>query len=535
MPPHRARMSLHPLPADAIEEVRVAADCTALGFALHDLRAAVSSPETDPDHADITADLRGGLNGLQMAIKDFPEAPFFGAGGLLSYIISASQPESSIEVPLLIPPEEPREYPGITKGSPVAITAEVELSRKSIETILARMFLCALPQLRRGCGRLSCATLLGCPSHGALDTAAEKLKCFLGYFCQKRSESKAHSSGTVRFVRAAMRSSRVGPFWEAADTRPIADCSFVWGTEMQESRGSAIVDFANEQFGYGIIPSATQEEMIMCARPEALVGCAIATVMADHEAVLIARARHIVHCSKPSGSSPFRYLGLCAEETQTESILIGVDAFKALLDLQLEVNPATQIRDIRKVVVGFAAAAYMASEEDVTLITGAWGCGAFGCDQAVKFMQQLLAATVTGVRLQYTVYGVVSNDQYTGERRSLQDLYEHLRANNCTLDDLWQLLLQMQFIASEANDFQPQDHPKRTMMCTRTARRWRATREELQQLDGKDADIDAKWEEEHSRTSQPCGGGCGFGLPLSHPTGICGICSSMFMSTGRQH
>ena len=123
--------------------------------------------------------------------------------------------------------------------------------------------------------------------------------------------------------------------------QPLADCSFEWGFEMQESRDAAVVDFANEQFGYGLIPSCTQEEMLMCARPEALAGCAIAPVMQAQEVVLVVGARHMVHCTKPSSAEKFRYTGLC-EEDQDPAIMIGVDAFKALLEQQLQLYESTE-------------------------------------------------------------------------------------------------------------------------------------------------------------------------------------------------
>merc|ERR1712194_527469 len=106
------------------------------------------------------------------------------------------------------------------------------------------------------------------------------------------------------------------------------DLEFQWGREMQEERCDAVVDFANEHFGYGIIPSATQEEMLMCAMPEALVGCILSVSMDTHEAILVTGARHVVHCTKPTGIAPFRYLGRCSKEAETSSMIIGVDASK---------------------------------------------------------------------------------------------------------------------------------------------------------------------------------------------------------------
>ena len=335
------------LPMELIQQTQSATDCNQLGAALHTLRAATAAPGAHPGQSDLCADLKSGLPGLHSALSEFPE-PFFGADGLLSYIVAACQPDVDIELPLLVMRPEADWEPSSVNSS-VVITAVASLSRRDVQTILARMFLCALPELVSTGGRLSCATLLGCPMHGAISTAAEKLKCFLGYFCAMRA-APDYWGAEIRFVRARSAAAKC---WSAAMAeQPLADCSFEWGFEMQESRDAAVTDFANEQFGYGLIPSCTQEEMLMCARPEALAGCAIAPVMQAQEVVLVVGARHMVHCTKPSSAEKFRYTGLC-EEDQDPAIMIGVDAFKALLELPVEAKTETQIRDINKLIVGF--------------------------------------------------------------------------------------------------------------------------------------------------------------------------------------
>ncbi len=67
------------------------------------------------------------------------------------------------------------------------------------------------------------------------------------------------------------------------------------------------------------------------------------------------------------------------------------------------------------------------------MATGNWGCGAFGNDHVLKFLQQWLAASDAGVaRLCYHTYG---------DRRSdgLGALTQRLRA--CTVGDVWAAVL----------------------------------------------------------------------------------------------
>eukprot|EP00658_Telonema_sp_P-2_P045487 TRINITY_DN33454_c0_g1_i1.p1 TRINITY_DN33454_c0_g1~~TRINITY_DN33454_c0_g1_i1.p1 ORF type:complete len:103 (-),score=23.45 TRINITY_DN33454_c0_g1_i1:72-380(-) len=39
------------------------------------------------------------------------------------------------------------------------------------------------------------------------------------------------------------------------------------------------------------------------------------------------------------------------------------------------------------------------------VVTGGWGCGMFGCNQGLKFLQQTIVASLCGVRLVYTTFG----------------------------------------------------------------------------------------------------------------------------------
>ena len=65
-------------------------------------------------------------------------------------------------------------------------------------------------------------------------------------------------------------------------------------------------------------------------------------------------------------------------------------------------------RDIHKAYVGFNIIK-LDSEQNIekTIATGNWGCGAFGGNHILKFLQQWLAATLAGIqRLDYYTFGV---------------------------------------------------------------------------------------------------------------------------------
>lgn len=530
------------LPADAVAAVCSATNCGQLGAALDLLRTVAEGGNAGG--AEMTADLRNsGLPGLEQALD--PEAgaalgsagscgktAFFGSGGLLEYIVAAARPAASVVLPMLVP--KPATTQPRPLGGPVVVTAEIALSRADCEMLLARAFLCALRPLGNGCGTVSCATLLACPASAAINTAAEKLRCLLGYF-ESRRECNSHTTpGTVRFVRTSVQPGVLfqtgGQWWSTVSSQPLADMEVVWGQEMQELRAAAVVDFANEQFGYGIIPSCTQEEMLMMARPEALVGCALSPVMAADEAIIAAGAQQFVHCRKPDGKAAFIYRGRCEKEDTQPALLIGVDASKALLDLDYELSTPTLRRDVEKLLAGFEGATHLLppdipdpaqtrASSRREIVTGAWGCGAFGCDPGVKLLQQLLAASIAGVGLRYCAYGVANAEEYARDHAGPEELYGHLRGAGCTVGDLWELLLELQADRNDGVDMDGQ-------FCMRRARRWRLDEASCQVLDARDRQADAERASIHASTSQPCRGGCGFALPLDHATGFCGICAN---------
>ena len=63
-------------------------------------------------------------------------------------------------------------------------------------------------------------------------------------------------------------------------------------------------------------------------------------------------------------------------------------------------------RDIHKAYVGFNLINYEKQNEEKTIATGNWGCGAFGGNHELKFLEQWIAASLSGVkRLDYYTFG----------------------------------------------------------------------------------------------------------------------------------
>jgi poly(ADP-ribose) glycohydrolase len=72
------------------------------------------------------------------------------------------------------------------------------------------------------------------------------------------------------------------------------------------------------------------------------------------------------------------------------------------------------------------------------IVTGNWGCGAFGGDLILKFLQQVCAVMILGdhfKRLDYSVYG---NENLA---LKLKNILEILEKNKKTVADIYQMMI----------------------------------------------------------------------------------------------
>ena len=164
------------------------------------------------------------------------------------------------------------------------------------------------------------------------------------------------------------------------------------------------IDFANKYIGGGVLNGGcVQEEILFAVDPEAIVSLFFMEVMNDGDAIGI---YNIIQYSKYKGYGfHFTYEG-CSIDNKTPIIkhrIIAIDAIysrmqKSKNDLKKEIN-----RDIHKAFVGFS----FANDEPLpkTIATGNWGCGAFNGNHELKFIQQLIAASLVKLdRLDYYTF-----------------------------------------------------------------------------------------------------------------------------------
>ena len=83
--------------------------------------------------------------------------------------------------------------------------------------------------------------------------------------------------------------------------------------------------------------------------------------------------------------------------------------------------------------------------ENPGISTGSWGCGAFGCDRAHKFLQQLICAKSNHVKLFFSTFGKADY------QNSLNLLFRSVIQFKPKVSDLWNLIIQ--FKGNKDDDF----------------------------------------------------------------------------------
>ena len=167
---------------------------------------------------------------------------------------------------------------------------------------------------------------------------------------------------------------------------------------MEECKYDSIIDFANKYIHIGeIIPSVTQEELLFSLYPECFISLIFAKVLGDLDAFVIT---NVIRCCEYSG---YRYTFECTGEysqwkTQTPRNIVAIDAVH-LLSKESGEAITYLVRDINKAYVGFKPT----ENNEGAIITGLWGCGIFNHYHSLKFIQQVIAASMHKRKLIFSV------------------------------------------------------------------------------------------------------------------------------------
>jgi poly(ADP-ribose) glycohydrolase len=234
--------------------------------------------------------------------------------------------------------------------------------------------------------------------------------CFLNYF--KRLGQFGVEDEMVVFERRRFVKNSAPWNWGASAARLCA-VEMVDKGSIEDCAAATHVDFANRFVGGGALENDfMMEEILFVIRPELIVAMALCSFMHDEESVAISGAkRHSLHSGY---AHSFAFEGDYSKEKNVPTV-VAIDALQGMAKIQWKGElfnscvvvfdknnvlfvEGLMLRDVNKARIGFEGAR--------TLATGNWGCGAFGNDHTLKFLQQWLAASEAGVeKMFYHTFG----------------------------------------------------------------------------------------------------------------------------------
>ena len=270
----------------------------------------------------------------------------------------------------------------------------------------------------------------------------QRIICFLAYFdfAEKNLESKDnYFESNVVVERIIFNENKIiKHLSECNDTFNENDINIHNETmDNPEIITQSIIDFANMDLQTGqIIPSATQEEILFSIRPEMYIAMFICQRIYSNEILIISGAKQLFEYEGYSNSFKFQKIKEKIDD-KNENIL----ALDATMFDHYKYNNV--IQDISK----FYTACNFCKQKysNPSISTGSWGCGAFGCDRAHKFLQQLICAKSNHVKLFFSTFGKADY------QNSLNLLFRSVIQFKPKVSDLWNLIIQ--FKGNKDDDF----------------------------------------------------------------------------------
>ena len=233
------------------------------------------------------------------------------------------------------------------------------------------------------------------------------------------------------------------------------------------------VDFANMYIGGGVLNGGcVQEEILFAIEPEAIVSMFFMEVMGDNDAI---RIDNTIQYSKYTGYGyNFKYDKSAVDIKDLSTIkknkFIAIDASVQYSGKYGILDKDNIFRDIHKAFVGFNLVNFeenqnsediienkkteekvkiLKKKEEKSIGTGNWGCGAFGGDHELKFLQQWVAASFAGIeRLDYYTYeskkmkfAIKQLDKIKQKYNNANELYQDLINKQLSEEEVLEILL----------------------------------------------------------------------------------------------
>lgn len=295
-------------------------------------------------------------------------------------------------------------------------------------------------------------------------TNAAKLRCIIHYFDRILQQMP---TGVVTFHRQVLNDTITLDSGEMLNQAPFrySNVQIELDAPLEDDAplGALQLDFANKVIGGGVLGrGAVQEEIRFAICPELIISRLFTQTLQSNEALLMKGAERFSNYngyaqtfewhSNHIDTTPRDKLG----RRKTEICAIDAMPFKSAPERLDQFCESAVLRELNKAIVGFRRSPITSSEWGLCrgeapsprgdlIATGNWGCGAFGGHLQLKFLIQLMAASVCaaysrvddgddlGRDLVYFTYGL---DGFADEIRTFMT---HLQASP-QLFEPWKLL-----------------------------------------------------------------------------------------------
>ena len=314
---------------------------------------------------------------------------FFSDGGVFSQIckLASQLPGLVSKIPLLCGDQN----------------ACLRLNQLQISSLLANSFLCRFPApLSGNFGNVNMEGIFA--AHNV-----EKLKCVLNYFTRV-TQGRYTPDGIVEFSR---RSLKFLPVWSAIEHPVIPYKSFVSVSDKGKIEDVATdkyitSDFANRILGGGVLNHGLVQEEIRCLIcPEMIVGRLFCEKLQDHEVIVIKGVERF--CDYDGyGYDSFKFVSDHQDDTPFKdgmrmTEIVAFDALKfSNKNANTQFSSKNVLRELNKAYVAFFNENPKIDERSVC--TGRWGSGVFNGDVHLKYVIQLMAASVAGRPMLYLTW-----------------------------------------------------------------------------------------------------------------------------------
>ena len=271
------------------------------------------------------------------------------------------------------------------------------------------------------------------------------LQCIVNYFARlyeymndpDESARDLFNWGNIIIKRSVLKTK---PDWSKIDS-PINEIYIGEGT-VDDSPAKMHVAYAHEFIGGSLFEgSLTQEEVILLIRPECLVATLFCARMDDNETITIFGAEKM---SQYAGyGSSVRFAGNFIDTTprgySKDETEVMVQCSVVFMDASSRTSGTSQYiadfeRDLNKAYCGFSS--FNFSKPLGQVASGNWTYGFNGNNMQLKFIQQVLAASLANKCLVYYPFGRDFEDQVI-------PFIDWIMRNRYTIGDLFQLYVEL--------------------------------------------------------------------------------------------